>query len=326
MDTPTITSYSNSNSSSSSVADSMFADGAGHRIVSYQTWKKMSPRSKFCCNGRVMFGINFYYFFFTNLLVWVPAILYFIELQSHLLDSKWTKSEHRRSTILGFYITSYILFIITCYYLYRAAFTDPGYLPRGNETTPPPHKQLQPNGSKFCETCKIWRPPRAKHCRFCNCCVRKFDHHCPWIGTCVGHRNYRYFTLFLFNATFYALFIAISCVIMLVFYVKQEDEKKLWNIIEDRGYIFFIGIYAFFMFLSLFSLSGYHCKLICNDQTTNENYKARYQIGKTRSNDKTWSENCKSWLCPINRPPSQIISGSRSGSYLQFNAPRYGAE
>eukprot|EP00483_Globobulimina_turgida_P002224 UN02226 len=71
--------------------------------------------------------------------------------------------------------------------MYRASFTEPGYLPRGNESTPLPHKQLQPNGSKFCETCKIWRPPRAKHCRFCKCCVRKFDHHCPWLGNCIGH-------------------------------------------------------------------------------------------------------------------------------------------
>lgn len=28
----------------------------------------------------------------------------------------------------------------------------------------------------------------------------KMDHHCPWINTCVGHKNHAHFTLFLFFA------------------------------------------------------------------------------------------------------------------------------
>ena len=44
---------------------------------------------------------------------------------------------------------------------------------------------------KFCETCFRFRPTRCSHCNVCNVCVVKFDHHCMWLGTCVGKRNYK---------------------------------------------------------------------------------------------------------------------------------------
>lgn len=95
-----------------------------------------------------------------------------------------------------------IVFLLIMAHL-RAVFSDPGIVPfpDNNLDFSDMHSGAGSPVNKedwtVCSRCETYRPPRAHHCRICGRCVRRMDHHCPWINNCVGELNQKYFIQFL---------------------------------------------------------------------------------------------------------------------------------
>ena len=52
----------------------------------------------------------------------------------------------------------------------------------------------------------------------CKQCVERFDHHCPWVNSCIGTKNHSFFLVFI---TFQAIYIISILIQIFGFYVKK---------------------------------------------------------------------------------------------------------
>ncbi|CAD8060612.1 unnamed protein product [Paramecium sonneborni] len=97
---------------------------------------------------------------------------------------------------------------------------------------------------RYCSTCKIMRPSKASHCKHCNHCVDGFDHHCFWVGTCIGFRNWRAFLLFLQSSLLSIILILSQCCLNLS--QQYIDMYELWILMFQQASIPIIVIYGLY--------------------------------------------------------------------------------
>lgn len=217
-----------------------------------------------------------------------------------------------------------VVFLMTIWTMMVASFSDPGFYPKApieedcEENTPlflqVPVKNLDVQ-MKWCTACHMYRPLRTSHCSTCDACVSHHDHHCPWVGNCIGARNYRYFIIFLL----FLLLHIISISITLGFYfanILSEDNYK--ETIQQK--VIQLGLLvlatAFVMLFALFvvGLCGFHIYLIAKGKTTHEQVS-----GLTRNPyDKGCISNCISTFCSVNHD-SYITNSSKFFDQEQLN-------
>ncbi|CAE7599937.1 ERF2 [Symbiodinium sp. CCMP2456] len=92
----------------------------------------------------------------------------------------------------------------------RCALSNPGVLQKNHVPTVSESLSVR---VRRCDICQIVQPRGCQHCQFCQVCVQGHDHHCPWMGKCIGSNNLCSFYTFLFcgfGSLAYILLVALA--------------------------------------------------------------------------------------------------------------------
>ncbi|KAL3568897.1 hypothetical protein D5086_028787 [Populus alba] len=239
--------------------------------------------NKFLCGGRAVFGPDASSLFLTTFLIGGPAIAFCIKML--LLIIRNDDPQYGYPVLVG----GMVLTIMDFLFLFLTSGRDPGIIPRNSQ---PPEsdesvslatqsmegvnnkiadlklhrtKDVVFNGHsiklKFCDTCLLYRPPRASHCSICNNCIQKFDHHCPWVGQCIGLRNYPYFIGFISTSTTLCMYVFVFS-----WFNVLRQQGTLWSIMSHDVLSVVLIAYCFVAVWFVGGLTLFHLYLISTNQ------------------------------------------------------------
>ncbi|KAF6163720.1 hypothetical protein GIB67_036180 [Kingdonia uniflora] len=260
----------------------------------YKDSKEMEE--KFFFGGRLIFGPDAKSLIVTILLILVPVIIFCAFVAQHLRHEFPAHNAGYAILVVAIVFTIYVLVLLLI-----TSARDPGIVPRashppeedfcyessvsvevGGRQTPslqfPRSKEVIVNGNsvkvKYCDTCMVYRPPRCSHCSICNNCVERFDHHCPWVGQCVGMRNYRFFFMFVSSSTILCIYVfAMSALYIKV--IMHNEPCNVWKAMKESPASVILMAYCFISLWFVGGLTGFHLYLIGKNQTTYENFRHR---------------------------------------------------
>jgi len=145
----------------------------------------------------------------------------------------------------------------------RASDVELGVILSNKEEAQAPHLHL-------CTHCNIIQPIRTKHCNECERCVSRYDHHCFFVGGCVGQKNHSVFWLYLLVQSF-----LIAWAFVMVVPDGFTDTSTISGWFYTNGLALVVSVVLFTMFFLPFGLWLFHSYLMLTNQTTWEVSKRR---------------------------------------------------
>lgn len=263
---------------------------------STKVWQSWLGSHTFCCDGRLMFGPDSGVTLFAALLTLSISVVFWV----------WVcPSLHVLATVGGV-----ALYVVNALFMAVTATTDPGIIPRNTTmddaeaaANSQSTRTQTVNGTvinlKWCYTCRIWRPPRAAHCSECNVCVERLDHHCPWMGQCIGRRNYRFFLGYITSTCLLCTYTCGLSLLVFVHSARHSRAKLMLDVIVEGtvqapAAAVAVGLPALIV-LCVAPLLCYHTTLVCENKTTNEEIKSPY--GRHNPFSRGWGRNCDEACC-----------------------------
>ena len=236
--------------------------------------RKIYGNNFICCNIGIV-GKKFYHMFLAFFIYTVPYVLMLVIL---------IKERKNLSIIYPIIITT-ILYIIALVATILGGFSDPGILPRQRQdyyyNTNKTSLKYVINGHiyrlNYCYSCSLFRPPRTSHCSLCDNCVERFDHHCLWLGTCIGKRNYRYFYFLISSLTAGAIFRICYSLYYVVNQTKKFKNKEEYNNLILWGLAALVIFDILFIACFMGKLIILHTWLVFSSKTFYENIKKKFR-------------------------------------------------
>ncbi|XP_042336417.1 palmitoyltransferase ZDHHC12 isoform X2 [Sceloporus undulatus] len=174
-----------------------------------------------------------------------------------------------------------LVFISVLLY-YMVSLMDPGYVEHNEDEKESVSKEQKIVISQHvpavqlrrCGYCML-KPMRAKHCRECQHCVRRYDHHCPWIENCVGERNHPLFIVYL------AVQLGVLLWAMVVAWSGLHFKQFSWAWLQHTFFLLLSFLVIVVCTVIAVLLLGSHLYLIsCN--TTTWEFMSRHRISYLR--------------------------------------------
>ncbi|GAB6033582.1 Palmitoyltransferase zdhhc3 [Chamberlinius hualienensis] len=202
----------------------------------------------------------------------------------------------------------------------KAMLTDPGAVPRGNATKEMVERLGLREGQVIfkCPKCCSIKPDRAHHCSVCQRCIRKMDHHCPWVNNCVGENNQKYFVLFTFyiaSISLHSLFLGVNQFIICI--NREWKDCTVYSPPATVVFILFLIFEALLFAIFTAVMFGTQMQAIWNDETGIEQLKKEEARWVKKSRWKSIqavfgkSRFSLAWFSPFSKPPysSGIMRG-----------------
>ena len=139
----------------------------------------------------------------------------------------------------------------------------------------------------ICTACGALQSPGTKHCYVDGRCVPGFDHHCVYLNTCVGERNYWLFFIFVSHVTALMIFQLFVTLWLLAHYQHDDyrqavETSHLKHPLAWLILLTCVAVLPFLCLASIASLQCFHCYLVGSHQTTYQFIIARRQLMQQR--------------------------------------------
>ncbi len=252
-----------------------------------------------------------------SLILYVYNFVHVTYYQNKLIENN--------TTFIIILIINILLFTLQVLQSLNTALTDPGsFLPNyGEDKSNTSEAKLMiatintnDYFLKFCRTCLNAKDLRVYHCPDCGLCILRHDHHCPWLSTCIGVNNHKYFIILIIINIFFYIFNTILLIILIIPLINNGKISDLTSV--ENIFLIILLIINCSLFLFHVALFITHSIYITTGQTTSEKIRRAKDAKNPFTTNSALKNFIEFWKYPM-RYREKIEYNQNASKFLDTN-------